>query len=71
MLAAPCDQVEVRGSPMSLTMVKPSAKYINEIFIRPRDHATSSSLIIFDTAGATPFVRPSNVPGLLLPECSG
>jgi hypothetical protein len=33
------------------------------------DHATSSSSIIFDTAGAAPFVKLSELPGLFLPEC--
>jgi hypothetical protein len=32
------------------------------------DHATSSSWIIFDAAGATPFVRLSELPGPLLAQ---
>jgi transposase len=49
-------------------MAKSSAKYINEVFIRPREHSTSSSWSIFDTAGATPFVRLSELRGLFLPK---
>jgi transposase len=50
-------------------MPKPSAKYTSEIFIRPCEQATSSSWIIFDTAGAAPLVKLSELPGLFLPEC--
>src|SRR5215208_4881089 len=50
------------------SMAKSSAKYINEVFIRPREHSTSSSWSIFDTAGATRFVRLSELRGLFLPK---
>jgi hypothetical protein len=58
-----------RGLPMARSMPKPSAKYTSEIFIRPCEQATSSSWIIFDTAGAAPLVKLSELPGLFLPEC--
>ena len=55
-----------RGLPMARSMPKPSTKYTNEIFIRPRDIVVIDYLRYRRSSTVRQAFR---VPGLFLPEC--